>query len=281
MQRNIRLCTVILLTMMLCVMPARANIRGPHADEYAASGALVPDAGLIVESEHLSFAMGKPFTGDIYTVLKTPRFANISAQYSVLATEEKTHTFEFIMADANPATAEINGVSVPTSIPMPTAGNETSPNKQWKVGFSGKLSKGRNAIRFSYRQPVSKREIRYGYFVASKWESAVEYELWPLKEWKLAPDFTLHIEANIEDDTSPLKKIFGSSNHTVKIVTPSPLLSRYHYPEIAGATIQRLDDKIIYRLKLGARFPDRIRVLSTEGRLADDYPTENWNTETH
>lgn len=267
MRKNFRLGILGLLAAVSCASTAYANLRAPHLVEYAASGALpAAGTGLIVEAETLTFAMGRPYSGDIGDVTGMQRHATIEARYFILSADTTRHDFEFIMADANPARVTINDQPATASEPVPmevAAGHDIKP-KRWKVRFSGLLQKGRNTITFSYRQPVSVREARHGYFTSSKWESYVEYELWPLKEWQLSPDFKLRIAASFEDDTPLLRRLLGRYNHTAQIVVPLADEAPWRFPALTGAHIERQDGKTDYRLELDRDFPDRIRVLSTE-----------------
>lgn len=249
---------------------AHANLRAPIESQPEPSQALKqvsPD--LVVEYENLFFDLGTPYSGDAWTVQDQKRLAKVEAHYVVQSPREAVYTFEFIMPQPNSAEVSINTEVVVAQTPerLPRDEKKQDQIDLWKVTFTGKLQQGQNTIRVSYLQPLGMSEVDYGYFKSSKWKSFVDYELWPLKEWKLGPDFRINIETTVNDDTFVIKRWF-TSRHNVKAlaVVPevTPDYSYWNEFEIGGGQIKRGDGKIKQRLVLGPKFPDRLRVISTE-----------------
>lgn len=249
---------------------AHANLRAPIESQPESSQALKPASpDLVVEYENLFFDLGLPYSGDAWTVQNQKRFAKVEAQYVVQSPREATYTFEFIMPQPNAAEVSINSDVVAAKTPerLPRDEKQQEQTDLWKVTFTGKLQQGQNTIRVSYQQPLGMSEVDYGYFKSSKWKSFVDYELWPLKEWKLGPDFRINIETTVDDDTFVIKRWF-TSRHTVKALAlvpeVNPDYTYWHEFEIGGGQVERADGKIKQRLVLGPKFPDRLRVISTE-----------------
>ena len=249
---------------------AHANLRAPIDSLPEPSQALKsasPD--LVVEYENLFFDLGSPYSGDAWTVQDQKRLAKVEAQYVVQSPREATYTFEFIMPLPNSAEVSINTKVVAAKTPQHLPRDEKKHDQidLWKVAFTGKLQQGQNTIRVSYQQPLGMSEVDHGYFKSSKWKSFVDYELWPLKEWKLGPDFRINIETTVDDDTFVIKRWF-TSRHTVKALALVPEVSPdytfWHEFEIGDGQVERGDGKIKQRLVLGPKFPDRLRVISTE-----------------
>ena len=59
---------------------------------------------------------------------------------------------------------------------------------------------GASTIQIRYHQPVSFYEEDVSYFTSSWFRRFFEYELSPLREWNLAPDFKLRFQFSIPDD---------------------------------------------------------------------------------
>jgi hypothetical protein len=262
----------VLLWMFLVALPCatHANLRGPIDRQPEASSALKqPAPDLMVEYENLSFDLGVPYSGDARAVLDETRVGKVEAEYVLQAESEARHTFEFIMPQPNPVQVSINGEPILADTPVrePHDGSEAGRAELWRAVFTGTLRQGRNTIRVSYQQPLGLSETDYGYFVSSKWETFLEYELWPLKAWKLAPGFRINVEISVDDDTFVLKR-WIASRHTVMALALLPVKRGEHTFwdefELSGGQVERPSGKIKRSFILGPRFPDRLRVLSTE-----------------
>lgn len=197
-----------------------ANMRAPYMRTNSPSRTLTQKtpAPLTVKSEDISFECEAPYEGDVSAVSQQKRFAQVNAVYHVEAAKAFGCRFEFLMPDNAAVTAVINGKTCTTEISILDKGD--SPDG-WSVridrtlfmaSFGGTMAQGKNTIRVNYRQPVGVTETHYGYFTKSRYASGFGYELWPLKGWKLAGDFTLNVDVRSADYSSLRRSLFGSRN---------------------------------------------------------------------
>ena len=197
-----------------------ANMRAPYMRTNSASRTLTQKtpATLVVLEEDLSFECEAPYEGDIGTVTQQKRFAQVTAVYLVDAGKAGECAFEFLMPDNVEVESSVNGkrcAAENTVIEKGKAADGWSVRMDrslCRATFVGKLLQGENIIRVSYRQPVGVTETHYGYFTKSRYASGFGYELWPLKEWKLAEDFTLNVDVRTADYSSLRRTLFGSRN---------------------------------------------------------------------
>ena len=269
------------LALVFCLgvsAPAEANLRAPIYVEVPPSAALKPATpDLIVEGEHLSFKLGRPYAGSESTAYDDLRQAEIEAVYQVRASAPAAApvAFEFIMPSVpNAVEVLINGKAVPAhqAAPKPIEKDKprTREDELVSVRFEGALQEGSNELRVRYRQPLGKYEMRYGYFTSSTWASAVEYELWPLHEWQLAPDFRLQVEVSFADDTAGLRRVLFGSHYKLELlgyegIGEGPDYGCYRIGTERCAPGQALGGETTYadgiatrRLTLGAKFPARL-----------------------
>jgi len=265
------ICVMLWLTVGMSIS-ASANIRAPHIRQYPASTSFTPLEGLVVEGEHLVFQLGKPYTGDIWTVDRELREAEIEATYRIRSQTPLDAAFEFVMAlPSNRVEVAINGRSIDTTqiapIELDTLPQRRHPENAY-VRFNGHLHEGGNEIRVRYRQLLGRDELDHGYFKTSKWASMVAYELWPLKEWQLAPDFRLQIEVRAEDDTSALRSLFLGSRYELEVLGQTRT-DQDHFRDLSatplsGGTVQKASGSLILRHELDANFPPRIVAVVRE-----------------
>ncbi len=273
------------LALVVCLgasAPAGANMRAPIWKDTRPSAALkvaVPE--LIVEGEHLSVMLGRPYSGSSSELWNVQREAEIEAVYRVRAQKAAPAAFEFVMA-RTPSAVEvsINGKTVPatqsTAKPAESDNERRRPDESASAHFDGVMQEGVNELRVRYRQPVAMYETDYGYFKSSKWASAVAYELWPLHEWPLATDFRLQIEVSFADDTSGLRRALFGSRYAFEVlgyagVEERPDAQCYRLgtarcapgQEMGGDTVDS-DGSTTRRIELGANFPARLVVIVRE-----------------
>ncbi len=238
---------LLMAALALGAQPAAANLRAPIT-RHAPSGALRgPGQGLSVVSESLRIQCG----GD----------CAIKAVYHVRAREAGSRQFEFILPRSSQVT-----VKTATSSPQAHTGPFVLPERESpggeprfitsvplaKATFQAVLQKGGNELAISYQQPWGQEERKFeGYF--SGWKSArvLRYELWPLKEWRLAKEFSLRIRITVSPEAAAGQKAL--------------LLA---YPTRAGKPVvwqqvpaQRDHQGIAFNLDLGRDFPDRLEIL--------------------
>ena len=212
-----------IVTLMLIFIPAvflSANMRAPYMRTSMPSRSLTvkTPAPLVVVKEDLSFDCDAPYEGDIGAVAKQRRFAQVTAVYHVDAERQCECAFEFVMPDDVEVAASIGekpcaaGRAVIAKGEFPDGWSVRINRSLCMVSFSGKLSQGRNVIRIGYRQTVGVSEAHYGYFTKSVFASGFGYELWPLKEWKLSPGFSLNVDVRVADYPGFRRTLFGSKN---------------------------------------------------------------------
>jgi hypothetical protein len=75
--------------------------------------------------------------------------------------------------------------------------------RMYVVEFSASLQSENNTVRVTYQQPLSLREYDWGRFRNGRFLQSLDYELSPLKGWKLADDFQIRVEL-----TAPTSGLF-------------------------------------------------------------------------
>lgn len=266
--------------------PALANLRAPIIDQRKASTVLTHSSqGLVVEDEQLFLRLGKPYSGNPRDLPHEPRLAEIEAIYHIHSAGSVEALFEFVMAatpgkveviiNASPA-ADAQVTQIEERIESGPYQGQMLPPAAAKVSFSGALRAGANEIRVRYSQPQGRDEIDHGYFKTSKWASTVAYELWPLHEWQLAPDFRMQVEVSAEDDTSALRRLLFGSRYSMELrALQKPAPAAQTQSEDAGwftrdgqplATNGYLHEagRLIQRYTLGPDFPPRIVAVVRE-----------------
>lgn len=249
----------------LCASPPQANMRAPRALEFPPSSALqnpLPTAGLIVREESLSFALAPyPEAADIDD--SHYGFATVNAIYTVEATHAGTYELAFVTPDATPTQILLNDFEINASAPTLSTQQGNSRYKTWESRFQLSLSQGRNVIAVTYRQPVSAHEWNLGYFRHSKWHSDIHYELWPLKEWQLAPNFRLNINVQIADDSGWLPRLFGRSRWQVSACESSPG-QREEATCLDPISIEMPERRLLYHYGTGPDFPNHLHIRISE-----------------
>lgn len=281
----LRTSLALLLAGMLCA-PVSANLRAPVIEQYRASSALAPHVqGLLVEREHLTIQLGKPYSGDLLAMERKPHKAWIEARYQVRAQEGFEGRFDFVMAlPAETTEVTINGQPVSAAEVKPEERRveegrhkgEPLPPAAALVRFNGSLQTGTNEIRVRYSQPLGRHELDYGYFKTSRWASMVAYELWPLREWQRAPDFSLQIEVTAEDDSSVLRRLFRGDRYELALVAQDRDDAQMGSPfgfrggeiragmRIPGGTVSEEDGALTLRHAFAASFPARVIAVVRE-----------------
>lgn len=105
---------------------------------------------------------------------------------------------------------------------------------------------GQTRLSFSYRQPLGAHESEYSYFHDGTMIPRLLYVLWPLREWKHAPGFTIALR--IEMDRNPpgwWKRTFG---HPADISCD----------QLQGHQAQ-VGQQLVYTATLTDDFPDYLR----------------------
>ena len=82
--------------------------------------------------------------------------------------------------------------------------------RMYVVQFSASLQSENNTVRVTYQQPLSLREYDWGRFRNGRFLQSLDYELSPLKGWKLADDFQIRVELTAPT-SGLLRKLRGRS----------------------------------------------------------------------
>ncbi len=255
--RTAALTAAALAALWLAAGTAGANMRAPVSRHSPSAALAGPSAGLTVLGEELALAC----RGDGCAVRAT---------YRLWARSAGSWDFGFVLPGPAKVTVrcgqtELQAASRPAHWPDPqaeTSGPGDMPRlhflpKMHQAGFELSLPAGKSAITVSYRQAWGKSERRFsGYF--SGWLSArtLRYELWPLREWRLAPGFALMVTVKVEGDA-------GRSALLRAAAEPG------QPPANLGLLDRDKDGALVLRRRWGQRFPARLElVVGTPEALA-------------
>lgn len=277
-----------LLLVSFLLLPAAlpANLRAPWQIQPFPAFSLMPGSpvqGLTVLGETLDFQCDSLYEDDPDPEKLQAAACRVKAAYRISAKNRTQAGLEFIGPSAQGMTVLVNGkpsVSEVSKIPMPReaaaryaaysvcrhCGREES--FLYSAKFKASFEPGENIVAVVYLQPLASDEISYGYFQSSKWAQGFDYELWPLKEWTLAPDFQLRI--SISTPKPAWWKLFAAKNpwtcSGVSLGKRPPLpLSNAPGPGIDPASLKEIDlplqfssDGWLWSVTLGTAFPDRL-----------------------
>lgn len=197
----------------LCALAAssnvHANIRGPQEDPHDGSSSLYPVTGLTVEREELRF-------------ICRLRACDVSATYTLTAQRAQQVKLSFILPDHAQVQVRQSGQTLPARIvesePLDVR-EQRSISRAWRkptpvlrtASFHASLSQGTSQLEIRYTQRSDARELDYGYFSDGRFLYQIRYEVWPLKEWTLAPSFKLAWHVSFERSAAPslFKRWFG------------------------------------------------------------------------
>jgi hypothetical protein len=185
-----------LVVVALATYPADANIRGPERVRHLPSSALHGlTAELVVHGEDLAFMCQQDS-------------CRVTAQYSIAASDDVQVSLDFILpnqpigevvkvqaggkaADAKTEPAALNA-GEREQIPR-----IHSFEPLIRARFDLELHRGRNQVSVAYLQPLGVDEVDFGYFTKGKMIKRWDYEIWPVLEWKRAPDFAINVAVSV------------------------------------------------------------------------------------
>ncbi len=269
---------------------ARANIRAPfEAAETPSASLRPPGADQEVKEETLRFECEDP-QRDLYKDPRQTR-CQVSATYVIKDDSTAPHTvmLEFILpvsapprwhqADPSAAaqvpevTAAVNqdspaqarsewvpdveraafrprrAPSPPGSADLPVSGDEKRPLLLSR--FPATLRPGENRVNVRYKQLLSYQEHGYGYFHKGYFTQELQYELWPLKEWRRAAGFSLHITVTLPREPPSRWSRFFHTQLDIRC-GDSP------YPAAADPQLTaQQGDRLIYDVTMRGDFPDQ------------------------
>lgn len=195
---------------------------------------------------------------------------HVEATYQIQASQASQLPLEFILPTSAVVVAKVNGISCHTQLSLESStawltstqadainGYGRSGWEIYKANFIAPMQQGVNEITVYYTQPLSILEVRYGYFVRSRFVETFTYILAPLKSWVLADDFKLEVEVltliqRPERDPWSLFK-----RRSINCHLPNP-------------TITRQSGWIIYRAKLAGAFADNLLCTLGDSDLIKD-----------
>jgi hypothetical protein len=249
-----------LLLLLVTLTPglAAANLRAPGFVPHSPSSALYPPAGaLTVTGEELVFDCAQ-------------RCA-VTATYAVTAAKEGRLAFEFILPVKEQVAVRVGpaGAAVQVGPAEPLSEREAHAMRAarargfrddkvplYRARFEALLRAGANAILVTYSQPLGAYERDYGYFFKKgRWVQTFHYEVWPLKEWTLAPGFTAKLTVTMPRRApSWWKRTFGK----VRSIACRSLKDDSDTP-LAGARLTQKGRRLEYRAEVSAAaLPDRL-----------------------
>lgn len=197
----------------LLLLPAAlpANLRAPWHIQPFSTFSLLPGGkvqGLTVLGETLEFACDSLFQGDPDAAKLGASACRVKAVYRINSTGTAQAGLEFIGPSAESMTVQVNGRQAATAVTKIQMGENAAARygmiavcrhcgsddmPLYSAKFQAGFQSGANEIVIAYTQPLASREASYGYFQTSTWAQSFDYELWPLKEWNLAPGFTIAV----------------------------------------------------------------------------------------
>lgn len=192
-----------LLLLVATSQGVHANMRGPVFKSEGSSSSLYPKADVKVQREELSFDCSRSFCkvkvaywleakqgASTELSFITPNESEVKAQVNQQPVESKTKPLQVMRSQERRLQKEFPN-------------NADDLRKLYQASFPAQLNAGENRVEVEYSQPLYEFEADYGYFKKSRFLSALRYEVWPLKEWKLAEDFTLTVHANFQPQSKP------------------------------------------------------------------------------
>ncbi len=243
----------LIITALLVVPLAQANLRAPVEVHRSPSSTLYrPTAPLVVKQEDLRFVC-------------TRASCAVSAVYYVKAGKAARVPLEFICPGKNtltvkvgssklaPAKVSSTSLSAAERKKVEAAMGGFSRNRPalHKARFTADLRQGENRIQIRYAQKLSALERDYGYFKNGRYLHRLQYELWPLKGWKLDPGFKLHLTVKLERKApSWFSRTFG---------TVTSMACAKQGKGVAITVKPRQQGKyLVLAARLGKDFPDRL-----------------------
>ena len=121
--------------------------------------------------------------------------------------------------------------------------------RMYVVQFSASLQSENNTVRVTYQQPLSLREYDWGRFRNGRFLQSLDYELSPLKGWKLADDFQIRVELTAPT-SGLLRKLRGRSKTLALYGSDGKKLH---------GTLRREGGRQSLGLVLGRDFPGRVK----------------------
>lgn len=238
---------------------ARANLRAPRevaqppsAALQATPGRAIPGApAVVVQRETLQLTCaGRCEVAATYH-LKLAAPAALALEFVL---PQQTAPLQVQVDDAAPQQVATDRVPEAEAarylIPAPHRGLATPLAR---ARFSVSLPAGAVRLQVRYSQEPALHEHDYGYFKKGRFVSSLRYELWPLREWTLAPDFALHLEVRLLQRRPGFwQRAFGKRRD----LRCAGLSDNSQQP-LPGAARQEAE-ALVFSTALSSTFPDRL-----------------------
>jgi len=203
-----RLRVAAVLAVALGSSTAWANLRAPRREPVMPSSAVQPvdpASHLRVVHEDLTFRCHG-------------QSCQVTATYAIDADAAIATELAFVLPVDMAVAARVGSTSAPTTVtrlnaPPPGFNQRLDVRHEYSLADGAPLpplyqavarvsfAPGRNQASFSYEQPLGAVEIGHSYFHKGAMVPRLLYVLWPLREWKRAPGFTIALR--IEMDREP------------------------------------------------------------------------------
>lgn len=216
MQKPRSITMLLALILLISFTPLWSNIRAPFKREFSGGENLKKVNHLTVMYEKLDFRFEKYYTGSMSTAYDFKANSEVTAEYIVRGDKTESFSFSFISPSAENVSIKINDKICSHSIKI--LKNDPRKNQpRWRdesdvlyqIDFNGILINGDNKILVKYLQPLSMREISYGYITPSKWSVSAPYLFSPIKEWLLDKNFRADITLSVPYDRCFTDILFG------------------------------------------------------------------------
>lgn len=199
-------CSVVFLVLLSlgASAPAWANLRAPKEYPGQISSALYPSPALEVQKEELSLGCDGNFC-DVQAVyhLQAERAASVDLEFILpLRAEVEARLGDTRLEVAATEETELTPQEAQSVKQRDSLGyhEEGEVSSLYRARFQAALPAGASTLTLRYRQRVAAREADYGYFVDSRFVRSVQYEVWPIKQWRRSPDFTLELEIRLKNE---------------------------------------------------------------------------------
>jgi hypothetical protein len=232
---------------------AHANIRAPifepRPPSSAARPVTKPNDQLTVLNEALTFRC-------------SDTACDVEARYRILASAPLAAELAFVSPQAEPLAVRV-GTAAATVAVTPVAPEPVEePSLHWEARelaerhltavearFSAIFAAGENVVTVSYQQPLGREEHGHSYFSKGRFVQLFRYELWPLREWKRAPDFRIDGDVAIRRPApSWFKRVFS---------TPRGLGCKGSEP-LRSASVQQRGEELHFQFQVTDPIPRRL-----------------------
>ena len=235
---------------------ARANLRAPKRVPHQPSSVITGLVdGFVVHGETLTFACD-------------PVACRVKATYAIEAKEAASAALQFILP-SQPAGGRVvirarSGQQDATVASADLTTEERGRLRHLRQGeplfrarFEVAFVAGRNEVAVEYLQPLGADEEGHGYFKDGALLRRWDYELWPIREWRRAPDFAIDVVVTVPRKPPSLwQRWFG----TVESVACDSFGGSGESARAAKSTRQ-VGEQLEYRTSFRGQFPlpDRLR----------------------